>query len=673
MTARAAVAGIAIALVLAGPSDASFPGRNGWLATYDAIPYSSVLGVSVTGGPARALNPLGEPFTGPPVPSPDGALLAVEKSSFEAGSSGLFVVSALGAGERRLANAVPYLSPSWSPDGKWIAFTNGPDLSSSSRIGVVSRDGKHTRTLAEGSNPLWSPDGSLIAFLHLDDDLINVMTPTGGGLRRIAALSGSPGIYFTAAWSPDGRSLAFLDGTQIVVVSRDGGSRVSLLPESFTLAGAPSGLSWSPDGEKLAFIDTDPRTLERMAFEIPAAGGAPRALVRAPHFDWVAWSAEGSQLLLSGYADVAVLRLAGLDLHFVYRASPPWSVDGAAWSASSREVFVTRNGPLERDISLRRRSLGNTRRLTYTPGDESQPAWSPDGRELAVRLDGLGLGLIHANGKFERHLTRSESDRDPAWYPDGTKILFIRGGTTVDQVNSRGGPVSTLLERPEGLLQAKWSPDGRRVAFTTSLNRLYVFDVHSGRLRLLTRPQSFAPEFVFDKEFDWSPDGRRIAVVREVCPDVFCSTNSGNALVWAVRVDAVASKPVLEAVCWGPGWQAMQPAWAPDGKRIDCGGDWQPRCTVYGTDRADRLIGTRGDDVICGLGGNDRIDGRGGDDVLLGGNGNDVLIGGAGKDRLFGGRGGDRLRARDGERDVVDGGPGHDGLRVDTHLDLSAP
>jgi Ca2+-binding RTX toxin-like protein len=49
-----------------------------------------------------------------------------------------------------------------------------------------------------------------------------------------------------------------------------------------------------------------------------------------------------------------------------------------------------------------------------------------------------------------------------------------------------------------------------------------------------------------------------------------------------------------------------------------------PRCTVGGTDRADRLRGTSRRDVICGFSGNDRIDARGG--------GRDVVYGGRGRD-----------------------------------------
>ena len=129
------------------------------------------------------------------------------------------------------------------------------------------------------------------------------------------------------------------------------------------------------------------------------------------------------------------------------------------------------------------------------------------------------------------------------------------------------------------------------------------------------------------------------------------------------------------------------------------------RCTIVGTQAADVLRGTRGRDVICGLGGNDRILGGGGADVVYGGPGadvvdggvaNDVLRGGAGSDELIGRSGNDRLEggagpdrldggtgqdalyggaasdvldARDGRRDLVDGGGSSDLARADRGLD----
>jgi len=89
------------------------------------------------------------------------------------------------------------------------------------------------------------------------------------------------------------------------------------------------------------------------------------------------------------------------------------------------------------------------------------------------------------------------------------------------------------------------------------------------------------------------------------------------------------------------------------------------RNQVVGTPLPETLVGTAGRDVICGGGGSDVLRGLAGNDRLEGGNGADLLVGGNGRDRLLGGKGSDVLGARDGRRDVADGGPGYDRASVD--------
>lgn len=87
---------------------------------------------------------------------------------------------------------------------------------------------------------------------------------------------------------------------------------------------------------------------------------------------------------------------------------------------------------------------------------------------------------------------------------------------------------------------------------------------------------------------------------------------------------------------------------------------------IVGTAKGDYLAGGGHDDVIIGLAGNDTLVGGAGDDVLDGGSGNDVITGGAGADRIYGGPGSDWIDAADGERDIVDCGPGADHAIVDS-------
>jgi Ca2+-binding RTX toxin-like protein len=90
-----------------------------------------------------------------------------------------------------------------------------------------------------------------------------------------------------------------------------------------------------------------------------------------------------------------------------------------------------------------------------------------------------------------------------------------------------------------------------------------------------------------------------------------------------------------------------------------------PPANFVGTSGADALVGTAGNENLAGMGGPDVIRGAGGNDVLRGGPGNDRMFGGLGRDILLGDPGSDRLTSRDGERDVLNGGPGFDEAWVD--------
>jgi Ca2+-binding RTX toxin-like protein len=91
--------------------------------------------------------------------------------------------------------------------------------------------------------------------------------------------------------------------------------------------------------------------------------------------------------------------------------------------------------------------------------------------------------------------------------------------------------------------------------------------------------------------------------------------------------------------------------------------------TGWGTKTVTKMedvIGSRFADELRGDGGSNSLRGAGGADVIAGAGADDVLNGGAGKDRLFGLRGNDRLIARDGQRELVNGGRGNDKAHVDS-------
>jgi TolB protein len=124
--------------------------------------------------------------------------------------TGLSIMNADGSGQHRVPGTDGGEYPSWSPDGKRIAFNS--NLSGSHVMYIVDVDGSRMVDLSsvgEGWQVDWSPDGRSIVFTsHRDhpDNYTDVyeMRPDGSAVRRL-----THNRAYTPAWSPDGDHIVF--------------------------------------------------------------------------------------------------------------------------------------------------------------------------------------------------------------------------------------------------------------------------------------------------------------------------------------------------------------------------------------------------------------------------------------------------------------------------------
>ena len=197
--------------------------------------------------------------------SPDGQTVAFHNNPEELGGSfEIFLVVADGSGvTRRLTDmtslGLAALNPTWSPDGKRVAF-NSQDALGNRDLWALNVDGSDlvqlTSDAANEAQPDWSPDGRRIAFNsnRSGNAEIYVMPSDGAhDANEWIQLTSAPGADIVADWSPSGQLIAFeslRDGNREIYVMRADGSDPIRVTFDARADGFPS---WSPDGLTVAF------------------------------------------------------------------------------------------------------------------------------------------------------------------------------------------------------------------------------------------------------------------------------------------------------------------------------------------------------------------------------------------------------------------------------------
>ena len=247
----------------------------------------------------------------------------------------LWVMRGDGSDPKRLTqNEANDMTPTWSPDGKSIAFVS--DRDNNKEIYVIKADGTQPLNLthepAEDWTPAWAPDGSAIAFSSYRDGNweIYVMKPDGSEPLRLTRHNGAD---VSPTWSPDSKQIAFAsnrDGNwEIYAMNRDGTGLRRLTDDDAT----DSAPAWSPDGRTIAFESYRDGDMEIYQM---AADGSDVQDVSNDHYSnehCPAWARDGTRLLYysnrDGGWDIFSMRRDGteknnLTLSSVLEQNPVW-------------------------------------------------------------------------------------------------------------------------------------------------------------------------------------------------------------------------------------------------------------------------------------------------------------------------------------------------------------
>ncbi len=385
----------------------------------------------------------------------------------------------------------------WSPDSSWIGFGTATELKR------VSIDGGSPITLCElpgtGLYALlggtWSPDDERIVF------------SSDRRLYEVAARGGQPELLFDPSDSPRPISvyphflpagsgpaaLVYVAATSrvdnwVAVLNLETGESQELGPGSRTVYSQDGYLIHGPTDNSEPGLWAWPFSLETLeptadSFPISTAGLAATL------------SSDGTlayrDQIGSGSPRTLVWRNRTGEL--LETVGQPQGMAHPALSPDSQRVAVRSRESGNLDIWVHDLTRSTKTRLTFEDVNETQPAWSPSGREIAYRHIETGPGdtLMRksADGTGEAVvLVESESDLDwPDWSHDGRYLVYTEDNSETQwdiryvELGADGGasePV-TFLSTPANESRPQLSPDGRFLAYVSN---------ESGRPEIYVQP-----------------------------------------------------------------------------------------------------------------------------------------------------------------------------------------
>ncbi|MDB5953845.1 Tol-Pal system beta propeller repeat protein TolB [Ramlibacter sp.] len=226
--------------------------------------------------------------------------------------------------------------------------------------------------------------------------------------------------------------------------------------------------------------------------------------------------------------------------------SPAFSADGkrlAYVSFESRKPVV-----YVHDVAT-----GSRRLIANFRGSNSAPAWSPDGRTLAVTLTrdgGSQIYTIPSTGGEPRRLTQSSGsiDTEPIYSADGRSIYFVsdRGGAPqIYKMNASGGEAQRVTFTGNYNISPALSPDGRSLAYISRISgafKLQVMELATGTVQSLT-------DTTADESPSFAPNGRLI---------IYATRQGGSEALMTTTLDGK-----IKARLPGKGGDIREPDWGP--------------------------------------------------------------------------------------------------------------
>jgi Tol biopolymer transport system component/DNA-binding winged helix-turn-helix (wHTH) protein len=427
-----------------------------------------------------------------------------------------------------------------SPDGRYVVHVSKNTEGESLWLKQVATQ-SNVQIAPPSAHSYWgltfSPDGEYIycvtAQLNKGDTALSVIPVLGGPARQLPI-----GPHGPVRFSPDGRSLAFVDGRRDVFhlyVADINGDAARIVatrtsPEKFIDIGI--GPAWSPDGDEIACAirKYDGAGYFDSVIAIRVADGTERPLTsrRWSGVDQIAWLPNDAGLVMSARESAATpfqiwqLTKSGADIRLTNDLN---EYRGVSYNATTNSVLAVQTNVVSGVWVMPSRDLTKPHaeqeqypinqddaiQIASATGRLHDVAWTNDGRVVYVSQasDGSNIWVWEPGATAPRQLTLDARNvHGVAVSPDGKYLVFSsdRAGTyNLWRVEMTGGEL-TRLTSGDGEISPRFSPDGGWVVFQSGYQtgaKVWRIPVNGGDAIRLTETRAQKP--------DVSPDGKLIA------------------------------------------------------------------------------------------------------------------------------------------------------------------